>query len=67
MGFETIKNSSKKAMKSSTFHLKVEQIKPLKEAAEALHVSQSEIVRQSINNFLEWFNRDQTSGEKKRA
>jgi ferritin len=66
VGFEAIRGKARKAMKSGTFHLEAGQVELLRQASEKLRISQSEIVRQSIANFLKWFKREQAQEGKKK-
>ncbi len=47
----------KKEMMARTFHLETDQLQPLRKVSELMGVSQSEVVRRSINFFIEGYHR----------
>jgi hypothetical protein len=65
MAFDAFQGLQKKEMTSRTFHLGKEQIGPLKFTANVMGISQSEVVRRSINLFIEELRRRQQKIEKK--
>jgi hypothetical protein len=53
MGYDAFEGTEKKQRISRTFHLEMGQIDPLMQASKVLGISQSEVVRRSIDYFLE--------------
>ncbi len=54
---EPFVGSRKKEMMARTFHLEMDQLQPLRDISEQMGVSQSEVVRRSINFFIEGYQR----------
>jgi len=59
MPFKAFEGGSRKERISRTFHLEVDQLEPLQKASKTMGVSQSEVVRRSINFFIERLGRHQ--------
>ncbi len=47
----------KKDMIARTFHLEADQLQPLRQISQQMGISQSEVVRRSINFFMEGYQR----------
>ncbi len=58
--------SRKKEMVARTFHLENEQLEPLQQVAGQMGISQSEMVRRSINLFIERYRRIATRQERQK-
>ncbi|MBI5178270.1 MAG: hypothetical protein HZA04_03320 [Nitrospinae bacterium] len=58
---------SRKERISRTFHLEMDQLEPLQQASQAMGVSQSEVVRRSINYFIQRLARYQQRQLKKKS
>ncbi|MBI5637868.1 MAG: hypothetical protein HZA03_07860 [Nitrospinae bacterium] len=54
---EMFQGLRKKEMVARTFHLESEQLHPLRKVSEQLGLSQSEVVRRSINFFIDGYQR----------
>ncbi len=57
MSNKQFEKATKKDRISRTFHLETEQIVPLQQASKVMGVSQSEVVRRSINFFIDRLNK----------
>ena len=57
MAKNTFAAEPKREMISRTFHLDIGQLEPLKRISQKLGISQSEMIRRSIELFMEEFER----------
>lgn len=63
---EPFQGLRKKDMVARTFHLEVEQLQPLRKISDQMGLSQSEVVRRSINFFIAGYQRSAKKLAKKR-
>jgi len=67
MNRKAFEGAQKRERISRTFHLEMGQIGPLQKAAKDMGVSQSEVVRRSLNFFIERLNRHMQKESKKKS
>jgi hypothetical protein len=63
---DAFQEPEKRVMVSRTFHIEKKQINPMKSSASALGISQSELVRRSINLFISGYRDSRRKNSKKR-
>lgn len=65
MSYGAFEGFQKREMKSRTFHLGADQIEPLKNTSRKMGISQSKVVRRSINLFIQELERYNSKPKRK--